>query len=224
MALELLTKTNRIKKYDSDDKTSAIPILLYEGQHFFVRGTTLGWDFADSEVWEYAIIGEYLNYGYDDSDSNFLDGMSDRDPSIGVGGHIILKLEKLGLKFSVVTDVANESDGSQVVGKIFYRHKTGTGLALTPSASIVWQDEDFNDYYYGVRGREATPARRAYSADHDVNFRLGLQAAYRKPGSNWLITGGVNYEFLGDEIDDSPITNDDEVFSALIGVGYTFGN
>jgi len=95
---------------------------------------------------------------------------------------------------------------------------------LKPSASIVWQDEDFNDYYYGVRGREATPARSAYSADDDVNFRLGLQAAYRKPGSNWLITGGVNYEFLGDEIDDSPITNDDQVFSASIGVGYTFGN
>jgi len=212
------------KKYDSDEETSLIPIILYEGERFFVRADTLGWDLADSDVWELAIIGQYLEYGYDSSDSDFLNGMSDRDPSIGVGGHVIWKPEKLGLKFSAVTDVADESEGSQVVGEIFYRHETGTGLALKPYASIVWQDEDFNDYYYGVRGREATPARSAYSADDDINFRLGLEAAYRKPGSNWLFTGGVQYEYLGDEIDDSPITNDDAVFSALIGVGYTFGN
>lgn len=36
--------------------------------------------------------------------------------------------------------------------------------------------------------------------------------------------GGVSYEFLGDEIDDSPITNDDGVFSAIIGIAYQFGN
>lgn len=211
-------------KYDSDEETQFLPLILYEGEHFFVRGDTLGWNFANSDVWEYAIIGQYLDYGYDSSDSNVLNGMGDRDPSFGVGGHVIWKPEKLGLKFSAVTDVADESEGSQVVGEIFYRHETGTGLTLKPYASIVWQDEDFNDYYYGVRGREATLARPAYEADDDINFRLGLEAGYRKPGSNWLFTGGVQYEYLGDEIDDSPITSDDKVLSALIGVGYTFGN
>ena len=212
------------KKYDSDEKIFPIPIILYEGERFFARGQTIGWNFADSNVWELAIIGEYLYYGYDSSDSDFLDGMSDRDPSIGVGGHVIWKPEKLGLKFSAVTDVADESEGSQVVGEVFYTHQTTSGVLLTPAASIVWQDDDFNDYYYGVRNREVTPVRPAYSADDDINFRINLNAAYQKPGSRWLYIGGVQYEFLGDEIDDSPITNDDGVFSAIIGIAYQFGN
>ena len=212
------------KKYDSDEQYQPIPIILYEGERFFARGQTIGWKITDSDVWELAIIGEYMNYGYDSSDSDFLDSMSDRDPSIGVGGHVIWKPEKLGLKLSAVTDVADESDGSQIVGEVSYTHVTTNGVALTPAASIIWQDEDFNDYYYGVRSREATPVRPAYNADDDINFRLGLNAAYQKSGSRWLYMGGVSYEFLGDEIDDSPITSDDGVFSAIIGIAYQFGN
>ncbi|MGI9293924.1 MAG: MipA/OmpV family protein [Pseudomonadales bacterium] len=217
-------KDKPYKKFDSDEQYQPIPIILYEGERFFARGQTIGWKVTDSDVWELAIIGEYMGYGYDSSDSDFLDGMSDRDPSIGVGGHVIWKPEKLGLKFSAVTDVADESEGSQIAGEVSYTHVTTNGVALTPAASIVWQDKDFNDYYYGVRSREATPVRPAYNADDDINFRLGLNAAYQKPGSRWLYMGGVSYEFLGDEIDDSPITSDDGVFSAIIGIAYQFGN
>ena len=34
--------------------------------------------------------------------------------------------------------------------------------------------------------------------------------------------GRLGYEFLGDEITDSTIVNQDEQFSAMIGVAYTF--
>ena len=44
---------------------------------------TIGWDFMDSDALELAIIGEIMNDGYDSDDSDFLTGMSDRDPSFG---------------------------------------------------------------------------------------------------------------------------------------------
>ena len=34
---------------------------------------------------------------------------------------------------------------------------------------------------------------------------------------------GVRYDLLGDEIDDSPIVEEDGELSALIGIAYTFG-
>lgn len=216
-------KDKPYKKYDSSEKTSIVPLILYEGEHFFARGGTIGWDFLDSDSLELAVIGEILMDGYDSGDSKFLTGMSDRDPSFGLGGHVIWKPENLGLKLAAVTDMADNSDGTQVRGEVFYTHRTGNWM-LKPYAAIVWQDEDYNDYYYGVRSREAilSIGRFAYSADSDFNYRFGAVAVYQQKTSPWMYMGGVRYELLGDEIDDSSIVDDDSELRALLGVAYTF--
>lgn len=222
--LGIMYKDKPYRNYDSSEKTSLVPIVLYEGNHFFARGSTIGWDFLDSDSLELAVIGEFLNDGYDSGDSRFLRGMSDRDPSFGLGGHVIWKPNNLGLKLAAVTDVADNSDGSQVRGEVFYTHKTGDWL-LKPYAGIVWQDEDYNDYYYGVRLRETNLniGRFAYSADDDINYRFGAVAVYQKKSSPWMYLGGLRYDLLGDEIDDSPIVSDDTELTAVLGVAYTFG-
>jgi len=216
-------KDKPYRDYDSSEKTSGVPIVLYEGEHFFARGTTIGWDFMDSDALELAIIGEIMNDGYDSDDSDFLTGMSDRDPSFALGGHVVWQPENLGLKLAAVTDMADNSDGTQVRGEVFYAHRTGNWM-LKPYAGIVWQDEDYNDYYFGVRTREAIPAirRTAYSADSDFNYRFGAVAVYQRKTSPWMYIGGLRYDLLGDEIDDSPIVDDDNELTALLGVAYTF--
>ena len=218
-----LHKDKPYEDYDSSEKTSAVPIVLYEGEHFFARGSTIGWDFMDSDAMELAVIGEFLGDGYDSGDSDFLNGMSDRDPSFGLGGHFVWKPENLGFKLAAVTDMADNSDGTQVRGEVFYTHRTGDWM-FKPYAGIVWQDEDYNDYYYGVRARESlVPSGRfAYSADSDFNYRFGAVAVYQKKTSPWMYIGGLRYDLLGDEIDDSPIVDDDSELTAILGVAYTF--
>jgi outer membrane protein len=208
------------KSYDSSEKTAPVPIVLYEGEHFFARGNNIGWDFLDSDVLEVAVIGEYLADGYEESDSNFLLGNGDKDPTIGLGGQVIWKPDNLGFKFNAVTDVSGNSDGSRVVGDIFYTYKASSSLMIKPSASIIWQSEDYNDYYYGVRSRAvfALP----YQADSDVDYRLGVVGVYQRPDSHWLFIGGLSYKFLGDETKDSTIVSEDNELNALIGVAYTF--
>ena len=71
-----------------------------------------------------------------------------------------------------------------------------------------WQDDDYNNYYYGVKSSEANPAigRTAYTADSDTNCRIGAVATYqKKKNSPWMYIGGLRYDFLGNEINDSPI-------------------
>jgi outer membrane protein len=96
---------------------------------------------------------------------------------------------------------------------------------LRPSAGFVWQSEDYNDYYYGVKNSEALNAigRRAYSADDDINYRLGAVAVYQQKTSPWMFAGGLRYDMLGDEIDDSPIVSEDDEMTAFIGFAYQFG-
>ena len=219
----ILYKDKPYKNFSSSSRSNPVPIVLYEGEHFFARGATIGWDFLDSSVVELAVIGEFIKDGYESSDSNFLKGMSDRDPTFGVGGHMIWKPENLGLKATAVTDIADNSDGSQVRGDIFYTHRTGDWM-FKPSASIIWQSDDYNDYYYGVRAKEQNLliGRTTYSADNDINYRLGAVAVYQQKASPWMFLGGIRYDFLGDEIDDSSIVEEDNELSALIGVAYTF--
>lgn len=219
----ILYRDKPYKNFSSSERSNPVPIVLYEGEHFFARGATIGWDFLNSSVVELAVIGEFIGDGYESSDSNFLKGMSDRDPTFGVGGHMIWKPENLGLKATAVTDIADNSDGTQVRGEIFYTHRTGDWM-LKPSASIIWQDDDYNDYYYGVRAKEARLAigRTPYSADSDVNYRLGAVAVYQQKASPWMFVGGVLYNFLGDEIEDSSIVDEDNELVGLIGVAYTF--
>ena len=45
-------KDKPYKDYDSSEKTSAVPLVLYEGDHFFARGRTIGWDFLNSDALE----------------------------------------------------------------------------------------------------------------------------------------------------------------------------
>jgi outer membrane protein len=219
LGLGVLYKDKPYRSYSSSEKSQPVPIVLYEGEHFFARGATIGWDFLDSNALEVAVIGQFLGDGYDESDSKALKGNGDKDASFGVGGQVIWKPENLGFKFSAVQDITDNSDGAQAVGEIFYRHKAGPWM-ITPAASVVWQSDDYNDYYYGVRSRakNANP----YTADSDVNYRLGIVAAYQSPNSQWMFMGGLRYEFFGDEITDSTIVSEDEQLSALIGFAYSF--
>ena len=221
--LGILYKDKPYRDYDSDEKSNLVPIILYEGENFFVRGGNLGWKFIDNKTIEFAVVGEYLADGYDSGDSDYLAGMSDRDPSFGVGAHLIWNPEQLGFKLTGVTDVTDNSDGQQFRGEVFYKHREGDWL-FRPSAGFVWQSDDYNDYYYGVKSSEAFPpiGRFRYSADDDINYRLGAVAVYNQKGSPWMFIGGLRYEIYGDEIEDSPIVEEDNELSALLGFAYTF--
>jgi outer membrane protein len=220
LGLGVLYKDKPYRNYSSSEKSQPVPIVLYEGEHFFARGATIGWDFLDSDALEVAVIGQYLADGYDSSDSRALKGNGDRDASFGVGGQVVWKPENLGFQLQAVQDVADKSDGAQAVGQVFYKYKASDSLMITPAASIVWQSDDYNDYYYGVRSKAVNAA--PYTADSDFNYRLGVVAIYKQPQSNWMFMGGLRYEIFGDEITDSTIVSEDEQLSALIGVAYTF--
>ena len=219
LGLGMLYKDKPYKSYSSSDKKQAVPIVLYEGEHFFARGGTIGWDFLNSDVLEVAVIGQALADGYDESDSKIFRNNGDRDMSFGVGGQVIWKPADWGFKASVVQDVTDNSDGAQAIGGIFYQYKQAPWM-VKPSAAVVWQSDDYNDYYYGVKSRASNA--NAYTADSDINYRFGVVVAYQQPTSNWMFMGGLRYEIFGDEITDSTIVSEDEQLSALIGVAYTF--
>jgi outer membrane protein len=217
-------KDKPYRGYDDDEKTSVLPLVLFEGERFFVRGSNLGWKFVNTSPWEVAIKGEFWGDGYDNDDANILEGMDNRDPSFALGGHVIWKPRKFGLSFSAASDVTGNSDGTQIKGTAFYDNRVGSWF-YRATGGLVWNSEDYIDYYYGVQNDEVNLdlGRTAYEGDDETWVRLGLVLGYQRPESKWMFLVGTRYDFMGDEVDDSPITSDDKMFMGFAGFGYSFG-
>lgn len=216
-------KDKPYKGYDDSDKWQAFPLVIYEGDHFFVRGSSLGWKFISNKPWEVAAVGEFWGDGYESSDADILQGMDDRDPSFGLGGYVSWAPEKFGLKLQAATDVTGNSDGTQVKAMAFYRNRFEDWF-YQATGGAIWNSDDFIDYYYGVKDKEVDTniGRTAYEGDSQIFGRVGMTIGYQRPSSKWLLLFGARYDFMGDEVDDSPITSDDKQFMGFVGVGYTF--
>ncbi|MCZ6871576.1 MAG: MipA/OmpV family protein [Gammaproteobacteria bacterium] len=211
-----------IEGIDDSDKVVVAPLIIYEGKKFFFRATTFGWKFIDREELEFAVVAEgRFAESWDSSDSNALTGMSDRDPSLDGGFALTLREGNFGGKFTAVGDLTDEHSGFEVRAEGFYQTRMGKWLPRF-SAAVIYQSENLVEHYYGVETNEAIPlVRPAYSPDATVNFRLQAVTAYAlRP--KWTAIVGTRYDFLGDEIDDSPITDDNGRFMFVAGIGYTF--
>ena len=217
----------RVKAYDGfkdSEKTTPIPIILYEGDRFFFRGGSFGWKFVNTSPWEVAVLAEWWSDGYEDGDASILRGMSDRDPSLAVGGHVRWQPQRFGLELTATTDAMSNSDGTQVRAMAIFDNRAGPWF-YSLTGGVVYVDSDFNDYYYGVRSREVdlTRGRTAYSADEETGVRVGGLFGYNAQGSKWTFLFGGRYDYLGDEVDDSPITENDYQYSLFGGFTYAFG-
>lgn len=210
--------------FESSDRWSPIPLILYEGKRFFVRGGNAGWKFIDSKTWELAVIVEAQDDGYDESNSNALNGMDDRDPWIAAGAQLKWQPNKFGLKFAAASDIVQESEGQQVNFDIFWQDANEHGWIANYSIGAVWHSDDYVDYYYGVKRSEAIPGVRPfYQPTDEFNYYVGGVLLFQYPGSRWLGALAARGTYLGDRIQDSPIVNEDYELMGLFAIGYTFG-
>ena len=81
----VIYKEKPYRNYDDDEKVQLAPLIVYQGERFFFRGTNFGWMFVNRPNIEFAILGEIRNDGYDSGDANILQGMDDRDPTLDGG-------------------------------------------------------------------------------------------------------------------------------------------
>lgn len=205
---------------DVDTETFPVPIIYWREGKFFTDGRKAGYDVYDfNEDLGLDLILSPRLLGYDDEDSTPLNGMEDRDWSLDGGARLRWDIPDSGnvaVNLMGVADLLSKHQGQEFILSAEKKIE-GDIFQLTPSAGIKWQSEDMIDYYYGVRNSEITATRAEYEPDSsvnyyvDVNFNLGLSR-------DWVLVTIFNYEFLGKEITDSPIVDDDFVFSSVVGV------
>jgi len=204
----------------ADAEFVPFPLVVYEGERFFFRGTRAGYYLYRKESLSFSLLASYRMDGYESGDSAFLQGMSDRDGTLEAGLQTTLATPVGSVRASLLSDLLAEHSGHEARLSLSKRFPLD-GLSVSPFAAAIWQSGQLTNYYYGVRGVEATASRPAYKVDSAILLQLGTRANYRLTDA-WSLTGQVAVTRLADEISDSPIVEDDFVASGFLGIGYRF--
>ncbi len=207
--------------FDSDEKTTAVPLVFKFSRRWFIAAATGGFRLLpDNKDLDLDIIAKINNFEYESGDSPALTGMSDRDRAVEAGISGKYKPGKWGISAYWVADISDEYDGSEARASISYGAKNGSWTA-NYVAGAYWRSDDLLTHYFGVTASEALAGRPFYEADSEVHgFVSGtLIYDFQAPVSLWM---HVNYQGYGDEVEDSPIVSEDNQLQALVGLTYRF--
>ena len=117
---------------------------------------------------------------------------------------------RLAGQLSALYEVTGRHHGYEVRGAIS-APLIQTEHSLIANAGFTWKSAETVGYYYGVRG--------FYRPQAALN--PFVKVAYSRPLSErWMLNAFVHYEFLSDEIADSPIVSESSVVTAFVGFNF----
>ena len=206
-----------------NENTKAIPLISYEGDSFYVRQTTLGFILSQSEKNELSLTASWMPLEFDpaDNDDYAMQQLDKRDTT-AMAGVAWYHHERWGtVKASAAADVLDNSNGW--VGELSVFHKMQIGrLSLTPALGVLYYDENFSDYYYGISESESRRSGLAsYSAQDAWVPYVSLTAKY-PIGEHVVLMASAGYSELPEEITDSPMIDRNESFTFVTGVSWRF--
>jgi MipA family protein len=205
----------------ADDDLLVVPVLSVSYKRFFFRGISAGYEVWKKDGFTVEAIARARLAGYDEDDSRFLDGMEDRSKSADLGVELDWQpSRRLGFHLTPVADVLGKSRGQEVGFDIYSPVQLGR-IRLEPRVGLLWQSDDFVDYYYGVRPEEARPGRPAYRGKSTVNLGAGV-LLFSPIGRHLAFQSFVRIEKLGDEIEESPIVDSSTAVTAFVALSYRF--
>lgn len=201
-----------------DNTIMPVPIIIAKHKRFFVDGISSGYYLTDNKDVNLAVIVAPRFNGYDSGDSDFLSGMDDREWSFDGGLKLKWNNDITDVSVTVLTDLLDEHQGQEVRLKISKKMFRGF---FTPRIGVRWQSDDLTDYYYGVKGAEATVDRPEYSPGNSLDYMVGVMFAI-PIDEKWAATLDIQYDFLSDNIKDSSIVDEDQIGRFILGMAYRF--
>ena len=200
-----------------------IPLVDITYKGLYVQGIQAGYWFIDNKKLDFGVRTGIVFESLDPDDSDFLEGMDERKPSIQGGLVFAWKPGKFRLTTAANTDLMNRSNGQQVsvdFSRLWQFH--GRAIGIMPSIGVVWQSSNFINYYYGVTPEEALPGRPPFGGHSAVNFRSSL-LGYLFVSHRIRFLAYVEVQRLDNEIYDSPIVEDRRSILGLFGVTCRLG-
>lgn len=134
----------------------------------------------------------------------------------------------LGLSYpffelQVSQDISGHSQGSSLYAAAFYPLYEGQYSQLYLSGGATWRSARYANALYGIKGKniDESRGRFAYELDNTVNPFVSIDVFYTL-SNHWMIHGGLSYEQLDRDIQNSPLVDRSGLASVFLALTYHF--
>lgn len=215
---------------ETPSNRAVIPMVGYEGEHFFMRGFSAGYRLfpvGTPQNIVFRAVYDPRTLKPSDSDNTDIQLLDERKASV-LGGVSYQLITLVGMfEATVGSDLGFRHNGvyAETAWRLPIRRK---GWAITPSIGYAYNSERLNNHLYGVSSEEAARVASdgngtisAFDADWDGQYFIGL-SGYAHLTPNIRVTGGVRYTNLEGDIENSPIIESGINTTANVGIAYVF--
>jgi outer membrane protein len=205
-----------------------IPLISYQGERFYFRGISAGWQFYRSDSFEFAAVLKPRLDGFKVDDlgrvelaRNGIDYrlIEDRKGSVDAGVAMKWSGAAGELELEILADVADKSGGQEASLQYGYPFDVGGGT-LTPQVGVTWLSKDNANYYYGTLDKEIARGVIDYKPGSAVVPHIGV-SYFRPLGEKWTLMGSFKYSSLPDEITASPFVEPDTDATSMMFLGFS---
>ncbi|MCI5140037.1 MAG: MipA/OmpV family protein, partial [Candidatus Electrothrix sp. AR1] len=204
----------------ADNNVIAIPLIMFSGEQFFVRGTGAGMHVYQDEHFSVDLLGKYRFESYEEGDSASLIGIKDRHGTVEAGLAAQWHLEQAVLSCRVFTDLLNEHGGQEINLRIKKPFRWRM-LFVAPYLGVSLHSDAFSNYYYGVDSSETIVGRPEYELGWTANWQAGLALRVGLT-QNIMVNTMFRLKPLDQKITDSPIVDQDALIFSMVGIAFGF--
>jgi len=201
------------------------PVIFFDNGIFYMRWSRGGIYFlgekSDTLSWGVSLTAQPRPFGYKASDSPTLRGMDERKNTLEGGLAFSASYKNRSyIEIMLLTDLLDKYDSWILRTEIGDEYTLGK-FTFYPSLVLMYESQQFLNYYYGVKTNEATQTRRAYTTGD--GFEIGAQTYIKYPLSGALsVLVNLRADIIPKTAQNSPIVEDNYIYSGLFSLIYTF--
>jgi outer membrane scaffolding protein for murein synthesis (MipA/OmpV family) len=202
---------------DDDNQGAVIPIIIvdYKDTAYFNVDRGGYWFWKPNEAWRVGAVAQIRIQAWDKDDGHLNDvkplpnNFDDPDTAVEPGLNVRYKMDRFTAQGQVTV-----GEDTNALLELKYNLMQTAQFVVVAALGIEFLGEDQVNYsWYGDKG----------SLDNDsaTNVSLGV-TAIQTLNPSWKLLYGLKVTSLDDEIDDSPVGQDDTYTLAYFGAGYSF--
>ena len=193
---------------NGENTSSFIHLLYFEGEHFYMDGTEIGYRAPLTDAFSIAAITKLRMADIPEAHQNAyqLDGY---DPGV----QLRYSFDKGNYaQIEAMTDMHNN-----FYANLYYQYSYGWGdFDCIPYAQATYKNSGFNTYYYGLGAIDTEPT---HNLGAGVDLSLGLDVWYHL-ASNFYLYGKAQTKFLNSEAKKSPYVSESRQDEFWLGFAF----
>ncbi|MFT7859429.1 MAG: MipA/OmpV family protein [Sulfurimonas sp.] len=202
------------------------PVAFFDNSLFYVRWSRLGVYFLGDKQedfsWGLSFTAQPRTLGYKASDADILSGMDERKSSIEGGIAFSAKYKDTYIENMLLHDLLDYHNSWLNRTELGTKYSIGK-VNFYPSIVMLYCSDKFMNYYYGVKDNEVSLSlnRPAYKANS--GFEFGVQTYIGFPiTKNFSALFNLRYDLLPNSAKNSPLVEDNYIYSGLASILYNF--